>query len=86
GAEKRDVVRLVTRQILRLVAVGLFIGLLGSFALSKVMAGTLYGVGAGDLLTVLAVAVIFALVALIATWIPVRRASLVPPGVTLRLS
>jgi putative ABC transport system permease protein len=86
GAQRREVIGLVIRQVLKLVAVGLFIGLLGSFALSKVMAGTLFGVGAGDLLTVLAVALILALVGLIASWIPARRASLVPPVVTLRAS
>ncbi|HTG31290.1 MAG TPA: ABC transporter permease [Thermoanaerobaculia bacterium] len=86
GAQRREVISLVIWQILKLVAIGLFIGLLGSFALSKVMAGTLFGVGAGDLLTVLAVALVLTLVGLVASWIPARRASLVPPVVTLRAS
>src|SRR6476661_3755335 len=86
GAQRREVIGLVIRQILKLVAIGLVIGLVGSFALSEVMAGALFGVGAGDLLTVLGVALILTLVGLVASWIPARRASLVPPVVTLRAS
>lgn len=84
GAQRRDVVGLITRQILRLVLIGLFIGFLGSFALAKILAGVLFGVGAGDLLTVLGIALILAFVGLLATWIPARRASRIPPVITLQ--
>jgi putative ABC transport system permease protein len=86
GAEQRQVITLVVQQILKLIAIGLLVGLLGSLAMSKVMAGMLLGLGAGDLLTILSVALILTVVGLLSSWIPARRASQVPPVITLRAS
>jgi putative ABC transport system permease protein len=86
GAQNRDVVSLVVGQILKLVGIGLLIGVVGAFAATKLMASLLFGVGASDLLTVLAIAVLLTLIGLLASWIPARRASAVPPVITLRAS
>ena len=60
------------------------IGLLGAFALSRVVAGLLYNVGASDPLTLLSVSLLLAAVALLACYIPARRATRLDPIITLR--
>jgi putative ABC transport system permease protein len=84
GAASPDVLRLVLRQGMRLVAVGLLIGLFGAWALSRVLAGQLYGISARDPLTYAAVATLLGAVAFAATWLPARRATRVDPMVSLR--
>jgi ABC-type antimicrobial peptide transport system permease subunit len=84
GAERMDVLRLVLRQGMRLVLVGLGIGLFGAWALSRVLAGQLYGISARDPLTYGAVATLLGAVAFAATWLPARRATRVDPMISLR--
>jgi putative ABC transport system permease protein len=84
GAGRGDVLRLVLRQGMLPVLIGLGIGLLAAFAFTRVLAGMLYGVGVRDPLTFVAVALLLAGVALCATWLPARRATRVDPMVALR--
>lgn len=84
GAETTDVMKLVLRQGLWLAVTGLALGLAGAFALTRLMAGLLYGVGATDPLTFAVVPVCLFLVALLACWIPARRASRIDPMEALR--
>ena len=84
GAEVSDVLRLVLRQGLVTGAVGVAIGLLGAFVLTRIMASLLFSVSATDPLTFGAVAILLAFVALAASYIPARRATQVDPMVALR--
>jgi putative ABC transport system permease protein len=84
GAATPDVLRLVLRQGMRLVVLGLAIGLFGAWALSRVLAGQLYGISARDPFTYAAVAVLLGTVAFAATWLPARRATRVDPMISLR--
>jgi predicted permease len=84
GAEVADVLRLVLRQGLVIVAVGVALGILGSFALTRIMATLLFGVSTTDPLTFAGVTIVLALVALAASYIPARRATKVDPMVALR--
>ena len=84
GAERADVLRILAAQGMRPVAAGLAVGLVASFGLTRLMAGMLYGVSAGDPFTLLAVALVLAGVALVATLVPARRATRVAPVVALR--
>jgi putative ABC transport system permease protein len=84
GAQTRDVVGLVMGQGARLTAVGIALGLLGALAFTRVLASLLYGVSARDPLTFAAIAALLAAVALLATWLPARRAARVDPISAIR--
>lgn len=84
GAQTRDVIGLVIRQAARLTGAGLLLGLLGAFAFTRVLESLLYGVSARDPLTYAALAAVLATVALLATWLPARRASRVDPILAIR--
>lgn len=84
GAQTRDVLRLIVSQGLKLVFVGLAIGLLGAFALTRVIESLLFGVTTKDPITFASVAVLLAFVALLACYIPARRAARVDPMEALR--
>ena len=84
GAATPDVLRLVLRQGMRLVLLGLAIGLFGAWGLSRVLAGQLYGISARDPFTYAAVALLLGTVAFAATWLPARRATRVDPMISLR--
>jgi predicted permease len=84
GAQVRDVLRLIVRQGMRMVFVGIALGMLGAFALTRVLASLLLGVGATDLFTFAGVAVLLMVVALLACYIPARRAARVDPLIVLR--
>ena len=84
GAEKRDVLRMVVEQGLKLSLIGVVIGVAGAFALTRFLSSLLYGVTPTDLLTFVAVSLILIAVALVACYIPARRAAKVDPMVALR--
>jgi predicted permease len=84
GARAPDVLRLVVGQGMRLVLVGLGAGLLGAWVLSRALTSQLYEITAQDPLTYVTVALLLGTVALVATWVPARRATRVDPMISLR--
>jgi predicted permease len=84
GASRRRVAGLVLRQGLTLAAAGVVVGLVGAFWLSRFMTTLLFGVSASDPFTFLVVPAILLVVALIAGYVPARRAARVDPVVSLR--
>jgi predicted permease len=84
GAERNDVLRLVVGQGLRVALFGVGAGLLLAFAVTRVLQRFLFGIGAADPLTFACVAALLTLVALLACYLPARRAAKVDPLVALR--
>ena len=84
GARAGQVLREVVTRGMRPAVVGLVTGIVGALILTRVLSRLLYGVSATDPLTFLGVAVVLVAVALVATWIPARRASGVDPAIALR--
>jgi putative ABC transport system permease protein len=84
GGSARDVMRLILQQGVRMVAIGLAVGLLAALGITRVMTGLLIGVNPSDPLTYATVAIVLSAVALLACWLPARRATRVDPGVALR--
>ena len=84
GARQSDVLKMVMGQGLRLTAIGLGIGLCAAFAAARMLAPLLYGIGANDPATMLAVAFGLASIALLACYLPARKAMRVEPSVALR--
>ncbi|HEY2800400.1 MAG TPA: FtsX-like permease family protein, partial [Chthoniobacterales bacterium] len=84
GAQRADMLRMVLRQSLSVVMVGLVIGLAAAFAATRLLASLLYGVGANDLLTYACVVFLLGGSAFLASYIPARRALKVDPMVALR--
>ena len=84
GAQTRDVLRLVLGQGMRLILVGLAVGLTAALALTRVLRGMLFGVTPTDPLTFVAVSSLLTAVALLACYIPARRATKVDPLEALR--
>jgi putative ABC transport system permease protein len=84
GAQAGDVRRMVMRQGLMLALFGLAIGVIASFVSSRLLTSALFEVTAGDPVTLAAVSFLLILVALLACWLPARRATKVDPMVALR--
>jgi putative ABC transport system permease protein len=84
GARREDVLVLVVGEGMRLVALGMGIGLPGALALTRLLRSLLFGVKPSDPVTLLAVSVGLALVAALACYLPARRATKIDPMVTLR--
>jgi putative ABC transport system permease protein len=83
GADPARIARLVASESVRMVGFGLALGLLGALATARLLAGFLYGVQPADPLAILAAAVVLALAAVLATLLPVRRATRVDPVIAL---
>ena len=84
GARSVDVLKLVVGQISALALIGVSLGLAGALALTRVISGLLYGVSQTDPVTLIAVSILLAAVALGAGYIPARRATRVDPTDLLR--
>jgi putative ABC transport system permease protein len=84
GASSREVLRLVLRDGLRLTSVGVMLGLVAAVALSRVMAGYIYGITSTDPLTLVGASLVLTVVALLACYLPARRATRVNPIAALR--
>jgi putative ABC transport system permease protein len=84
GATPSDILKMVLRQGIGVVGIGLLVGLAAAFAGTRVLADLFYGVTPSDPLTFASVAALLLAVALLACWIPARRATRVSPTVALR--
>jgi len=84
GAQTGNLLKLVVRQGMALVAIGLVSGLAGALALTRFIAGQLYGVGPADPTTFVVISLLLTAVALVACYLPARRAAKVDPMVALR--
>jgi putative ABC transport system permease protein len=84
GASGRDVLQLVLREALGVTTVGVAIGLTAALALSRVMAGYVYGIKATDPITLAAAAILLFSIAMFASYLPARRATRVNPINALR--
>jgi len=84
GAQRSDVLRLVMRQGLWLAGIGTILGVAGALAATRLLRGLLFGVGATDPLTFIAVPLLLLAVALLACWFPARRAAGMDPMTALR--
>ncbi|HET9483874.1 MAG TPA: ABC transporter permease [Xanthomonadales bacterium] len=84
GAQRSDITRLVLRQGGRIAAIGLAVGIVGSLVLTRFMQSQLFGVKSSDPLTLAAVVAVLGAVALLACWLPARRASRTSPIEALR--
>jgi putative ABC transport system permease protein len=84
GAQRLDMLRMILRQSLTLVALGIGAGIVAAVAATRVIATMLYGVGANDFSTYVIVIVLLGGAALLASYVPARRATKVDPMVALR--
>jgi putative ABC transport system permease protein len=84
GATSRDVVKLIVGQGMRLTATGVVIGIGGAFGLTRLMKSLLFDVTPTDPTTIAAIALLLGAVALLACWIPARRATKIDPMIALR--
>jgi len=84
GAQKLDVLKLAVGQGLKLVCIGVVLGLAGAFALTRLMSSLLFGITATDPSTFIGISALLIAVALIASYVPARRATKVDPLTVLR--
>jgi putative ABC transport system permease protein len=84
GARACDVLKLVTGEGMALAIIGVALGLMAALALTRVMEGLLFGVSATDPLTYMIIALLLMFVALLACYIPARRATKVDPLIALK--
>ena len=84
GAQRRDLLRMVLNKGLKLTLIGIVLGVAGAFGLTRLMSSVLFGVSATDPLTFAGVTALLAIVALVASYLPARRATKIDPLLALR--
>jgi putative ABC transport system permease protein len=84
GAGKGSIFRLVVGQAMTLVGISLVVGVAGAFAATRLLNSLLFGVGASDPVTFISIVLLVSAVALVAAWLPARRATRVDPIIALR--
>jgi putative ABC transport system permease protein len=84
GAQPGNIMKLVLGQAMKLAALGVFFGLIGAVSVTRWLTSLLYGVSATDPLTFFVIAVLPIAVAMLACWVPARRATKVDPMVALK--
>jgi putative ABC transport system permease protein len=84
GAQRRDVLQLVLREGAVLALAGVAIGVVASFGATRVIRSWLFGIGAGDVTTLVATSVALVTIALLASYVPARRATRVDPTLAMR--
>jgi ABC-type antimicrobial peptide transport system permease subunit len=84
GAERKNILHMILHQGLALAAIGAGIGLIAALIVARLMRSVLYGVGPTDPITFVAVPAIFIAVAVLACYLPARRATKVDPMIALR--
>jgi putative ABC transport system permease protein len=84
GAQSSDVLRMIMKQGIVLISIGVAIGLAFSFYVNRLLMGLLYGVSTTDLITIFSICAFVTVTGLIACYIPARRASRVHPIIALR--
>ena len=84
GAQPRDILRLIVGQGMVLALCGIGVGLLAAYGLTRVLTGLLFGVTATDPMTFIATPLLLAVVAMLACYLPARRATKVDPLVAMR--
>ena len=84
GARRTDVLQMTVKQGLRLVGIGMLVGLVAAFLLTRVMASLLYGISATDPVTFIGISLVLLAVAVLASYLPALRATKVDPIIALR--
>jgi predicted permease len=84
GAQRRNVLRLVLGDGLKMAVIGVAVGLVGAFGLTRLLTGMVYGVSTTDPATFAAIAILLIMIALVASYLPARRATKVDPMRALR--
>jgi putative ABC transport system permease protein len=84
GAQSGDVLRLFVKQYVLLTALGIFLGLIAAFALTRILTSLLYGVSTSDPLIFLVGSLLLAVIAVLSSFFPARRATKVDPLIALR--
>ncbi|MEW6734998.1 MAG: ABC transporter permease [Acidobacteriota bacterium] len=84
GAQSRDVILMVLSDVIKIVMAGCGMGLLASFALTRLIANLLYSISPSDPITLISVPLLLIIVALTAGYIPARKAASTPPNIALR--
>ena len=83
GAQRRQMLAMILRQSLTMAAIGIVVGLFGAFAATRLLSALLFGIGATDLLTYSGVILLLGIAALLAGFLPARRAMKVDPVIAL---
>jgi len=86
GATRAAICKLILREGMSLVLAGVLIGFAATLPIARLLSGMLYGIGASDSMSVSGAAIIMSAVALVARYLPARRASSVDPMIALRES